>query len=81
MKNNHIGLLYLAECVSSPNFLGIICDEESDSIGFDLHSTRVDLDFGLHRTFWTFKSILQTTLNDKENFNKRVVCFLKIKAD
>ena len=64
---------YLAECVSPPNLLGIICNEESNSVGFDLHPARVDLNFCLHCTFWTFKSILQT--NDQKCLHKRVSCF------
>ena len=55
-----MSVYHLAECVCPPNFLGIICNEESNSVGFDLHSTRVDLNFGLYRTFWTFKNVLQT---------------------
>ena len=61
-----MSVYHLAECVGPPNFLGIICNEESNSVGFDLHSTWVDLNFGLYRTFRTFKNVLQTNLDGSE---------------
>ena len=47
----------LAEGVGPSNLFGIICDEESNSIGFYLHPARVDLNFCFYCAFWTFTYI------------------------